>query len=130
MGSGIATTRSGLARRGTSDAALRAVQDELSATLHVELVVDVVQMRFHGGLADEQPLGDAPVAQAARDEPRDLSLARGQDRSDLPRARFPLEQPVECPGGRPALDPQLPSVYFPQALQEEAGRHLLQYHAA
>src|SRR5215813_15046055 len=31
-----------LARLGATDAALRAVQDELSATLYVELVVDVV----------------------------------------------------------------------------------------
>src|SRR5262249_7763410 len=87
-------------------------------------------MRLHRGLAHEEALRDAPVAQAGRDEPRDLDLASRQHRSDLSPPRLPLEQDVERPGGRSTLEPELATMDCPQALQEQAWRRLLQYHAA
>ena len=60
--------------------------DRLELRVHPELREDVPDVRLHGLLADEQPLGDPVVADPLGEQPQHLELALGELAEELARA--------------------------------------------
>ena len=64
-----------------------ALKHELEASIHAELLVDVVQVHFHGALRNGQARRDRLVAEPLSDHPDDFDLPRRQGLRRL-RARM------------------------------------------
>ena len=92
-----------VARGGGGDAARRVPRGDLRARAEPELVEDALHVTFGRALADDEPVGDVPVGEAERDQPRDLDLALGErlHRSralrDRDRVRLELQPAVTRP---------------------------------
>src|SRR5215475_428510 len=84
-----------LRRRRSDQALVPAVDDQLGATANLDLLVDAVQVGLDRALADVEPLGDLPVAQAGRGHAKDVDLANGQELADLARPGLPPQQHLE-----------------------------------
>src|SRR5678815_63269 len=71
--------------RSTGDMLASAEELQLAATpyrrgraVHVELAIDVLDMRRHGVQRDAEPIADARVGAALREPPQHLHFARGK----------------------------------------------------
>jgi hypothetical protein len=62
----------------SNDSTARRLSDGLRAAQHVELREHVLEVRLHGGFADEQRATDLLVALSGRDCPQNDELALGE----------------------------------------------------
>src|SRR5439155_13558235 len=79
-------------------------RSRLAPAVHLELLQNIVNVVFHGGHLDPQPLRDLLVREALIDEPHDLALALGETRWDSIGAAIgreggdPAQQRARYPG--------------------------------
>src|SRR5213592_136107 len=73
------------------------VQHELQAVLHLQFLIDVVQVDLDRAFGNAEPPRQLPVAEAARHHTHDLDLSWGEDAIPCTPTGFPPQQRLEHP---------------------------------
>src|SRR2546428_7697934 len=106
------------------------VQHELHAALHLQLLIDVVQVDLDRAFAEAEPPRELPVAEAPCHHAHNLDFPRGEDATPRTPTGFPPQQRLEHPARELLLEPLFARVHFSDAFHEELGRELLEHHPA
>src|SRR5512139_2638090 len=95
--------------------------------MHLQFLVDIVQVDLDRAFADAEALRELPVAEAAHYHADDLDLALGEDATPGAPGTFSTQQRLERPVRKLLGEPLFACVHFSDAFPEELRRELLEH---